>query len=158
MRTVALPLLLLTLVAVASAQTTTYTTTTNGCGAKNIGYCRVPTSSEPSSDVIAVTFDNRSAGGRLQLNYQDGSYVQFRGSYSGFTTVPPGSPKTYYGLGSYSGTVEYDPTGKLPGGTTVSGNLQFYAYWVGTCSGRGCGPVVIGWHYQILSGSTVTQQ
>jgi predicted MFS family arabinose efflux permease len=37
----------------------------------------------------------------------------------------------------------------------VTGSFMFYAYYVSTCSGRACGGT-LGWHYHILTGSTVT--
>ena len=156
MRTVALPLLFLALVCSASAQIT-YTTTANGCGGKNIGYCRIAVASDSASDVVAVTFDNRNLSGRLLLNHADGSYSQYDGRYAGFVPNPDGTYASYYGLGTYSGADTFESNGSSPKGT-VQGQLQFYAYYVGTCAGRGCGPVVIGWHYEILSGSTVTLQ
>ena len=90
MRTVALPLLFLALVCSARAQAT-YTTTANGCGAKNIGYCRVAVASESTSGVVAVTFDNRNLSGRLLLNHADGSYSQYDGKYVGFVSNPDGT-------------------------------------------------------------------
>lgn len=137
-------------------QTTTYTTLQDGCGAKNIGVCRVPVMSDLPSDVTAVTFDNRSNGGSFQLNTAT-SYKLFRGKYTGFNGNPDGSHDPYLGLGTYDGIETLDSTGATPNGT-AHGQLQFRAFWAGQCSGKGCGPVVIGWHYVILSGSTVEVQ
>ena len=137
------------------AQTTTYTTTADGCGGKNIGYCRVAATSDPASSVSAITFDNRSGGGVLYLDRTDNSYLQFKGAYTGFGGNPDGTHNDYDGVGTYDGYATIDSSGASPNGT-AHGQLLFHAYYVGTCSGRGCGPVVVGWHYLIKSGSTVT--
>src|SRR5215468_8343945 len=50
-----------------------------------------------------------------------------------------GTRNSYYGVGSF-----------LSDDGTVGGNFQFYAYYVGSCSGRGCGPVVVSWHFNVL--------
>src|SRR5215468_1286019 len=86
---------------------TTLTTNQNGCGAKNIGYCRVSVDSSPASNFVAVTFDNRSSGGGLQLNRAD-SYILFHGAYSGFDGNPDGSHNAYDGEGTYDGTATLD--------------------------------------------------
>jgi hypothetical protein len=151
MRTVALPLLLLALVAVASAQTTTtYTTTADGCGAKDLRYC-ILNVVDDSGQPFQLTLDHRyNAQGPIDTltvsyPYPGAQIFSVHGVYTLTACTSPA--KTCYSTVSF-----VSDDGK------VAGNFQTYVYWVGTCSGRACGPVVVGWHYRVLVGSTVTQQ
>ena len=65
MRIVALPLLLLALAIVASAQTTTYTTTKDGCGAKNLGYCRLDVTDQLNHPFVAVLDARYASSGQI---------------------------------------------------------------------------------------------
>jgi hypothetical protein len=149
MRTVALPLLLLIMVCSASAQTTTYTATQDGCGAKNLGYCVLHTLNDNGAP-FTVTLDARYAASG-QINTLEIDTVPYsvltrvHGSYSGFTGNPNGTHASYYGVGEF---------GSDDG--TIKGAYQYYAYYVPTCSGRGCAGTVVGWHFKVLAGSTVT--
>ncbi len=142
MRTVALPLLFLALVCSASAQTT-YTTTQDACGGKAVQHCRASVTDQTGQpfDLILDTGVNT-----LQVNYPyPGSMVfSVHGAYTGFVANPDGTRNSFYGQASF----ESDDH-------TSSASFQFAAYYVSTCSGRGCGGT-LGWHYRILMGSTVT--
>jgi hypothetical protein len=152
MRTVALPLLLVALVTVASAQTTTYTTTADGCGGKNLGYCLVAVKDQ-SGSAFLLALDTRYTGSgqinTLSIETSDGTsfILQKHGVYDGFVPNPNGTRQAYYGAGSFTSDDD-----------SVSGAFQFYAYYIATCSGRGCAGAMVGWHYRVLLGSTVTQQ
>lgn len=153
MRIVALPLLLLALAIVASAQTTTYTTTKDGCGAKNLGYCRLDVTDQLNHPFVAVLDARYTASGpinTLSITTPDNAYpylLSVHGAYSGFVPNPNGTRQAYYGAGSF-----------LSDDGTVEGTFQFYAYYIATCSGRACAGTMVGWHYRVLVGSTVTQQ
>ena len=152
MRTVALPLLLVALVTVASAQTTTYTTTTNGCGAKNLGYCRLSItaqSGQPFDLILDARYNAQGPINTLTVNqpYPGPTLFSVHGAFSGFVANPNGTKQAYYGAGSFDSD-----------DGSVAGSFQFYAYYIGSCAGRGCYGVTVGWHYSVLSGSTVTQQ
>ena len=152
MRIVALPLLLLALAIVASAQTTTYTTTKDGCGAKNLGYCTLPVTDQ-NGQALQLTLDARyAASGQINTlsvatPYPGTVVFSVHGAYSGFVPNPNGTRQAYYGAGSF-----------LSDDSTVEGTFQFYAYYIATCSGRACAGTVVGWHYRVLIGSTVTKQ
>jgi hypothetical protein len=129
------------------AQTTTFTTTRDGCGGKALQYCTLPLvdgTGTPEEIVIA----NSAYGARLTI--QQGTYpnqtniVAVQGTYSGFVANPDGTRNSFYGVGAFE-----SDDGK------VTGSFQFYAYYASTCSGRGCGGT-LGWHFRILTGSTVT--
>jgi len=144
MRKIALPLLFLALAITASAQTSSYTTTADGCGGKALQYCTLSTVDQDNTPVTVV-IDNRDNAGNLYI----GAFIsgdQIRGAYSGFVGNPNGTKAAYYGSGSF-----------LSDDERVDGTFLFYAFYVGTCSGRGCGGT-IGWHFKILMGSTVTVQ
>ena len=153
MRIVALPQLLLALTTFASAQTTTYTTTADGCGAKNLGYCRlnvVDQASNPFIVVLDARYNSQGQINTLEVYTPANTYpplLSVHGAYSGFVKNPDGTSHPYYGSGSF-----------LSDDGTVEGTFLFYAYYIGTCSGRGCYGAVVGWHYRVLVGSTVTQQ
>jgi len=141
MRTVALPLLLLVLVCSASAQTT-YTTTQDVCGGKAFQYCQMPVTSNPPSSITTLIMDNRSDAGAMYI----GAFTladQVQGVYSEFVANPDGSHSPFYGSAAFNSN-----------DGTVTGTFLFYAYYVSTCSGRGCGGT-LGWHCRILAGSTV---
>jgi len=131
---------------------TTYTTTADGCGAKNLGYCHLPVMDQ-NGQQFDLTLDHRNtASGPIDTltvsNPWPGAQVfTMHGGYSGFVPNPNGTRNPYYGSGSF-----------LSDDGTCGGNFQFYAYYVGICSGRGCGPVVTGWHFKVLMGSSVTTQ
>ena len=131
-----LPLMFL-LAITASAQTT-YTTTSDGCGAKNLGYCTLPVNGG------TLTLDARVApsGPINKLTLPTG--IQYHGTFSGFNPNPNGTRNPYYDVGSF-----------VSDDHSVVGTFQFYAWYVGTCSGKGCGPVAIGWHFRVLQESTV---
>lgn len=141
---------LLWLLLVSSCLAQTYTTTADGCGAKNLGYCRLPVQDQNSQPFLAVLDARYNAQGQintLQIYTPDNAYpplLSVHGAYSGFVANPNGTHQAYYGGGSF-----------LSDDGTVTGTFPFYAYWVGTCSGRGCAGTVVGWHYRVLMGSTV---
>jgi hypothetical protein len=152
MRLVALPLLLLALVAVASAQTTTYTTTADGCGGKNLGYCLVAVKDQSGNSFLLALDARYTSSGQintLAIETADGTAIAFtvHGTYAGFVANPNGTKQAYYGAGSFDSD-----------DSSVEGSFQFYAYYIASCSGRGCSGTVVGWHYRVLVGSTVTQQ
>ena|SRR5579871_5130049 len=146
------PLLLLLLTtAISAAGQTTYTTTQDGCGGKALQYCTLQATDGNSSDgPFDIIVDNSIYGGRLTI--QQGAYpnqvnlVAVTGTYAGFGGNPDTSRNPFYGVGSFEST-----------DGTVSATFQFSAYYVSTCSGRGCGGA-LGWHYRILAGSTMTRQ
>ena len=147
-----LKLLSLILLAGTALASTTYTTTQTGCGGKNLGYCMLPASSNGVNYLI--TLDTRYTGGgqinRLTISDSANDYppiLQDHGVFAGFVPNPDGTTHPYYGAGSF-----------LSDDGLVSGSFQFYAYYIGTCSGRGCAGTTIGWHYQVLLGSTVTTE
>jgi hypothetical protein len=144
MRTVVSPLLFLALVCSASAQMT-YTTTQDSCGGKALQFCQLPISETPSNGITSFTIDNRNGFGYLYV----GPFLsndQVHGAYSGFVANPDGTRNPFYGAASF-----LSDDGKL------TGSFLFYAYYVSTCSGRGCGGT-LGWHYRILTGSTLNTQ
>jgi hypothetical protein len=154
MRIVALPQLLLVLAAtVAGAQTTTYTTTADGCGAKNLGYCRLNVTDQLNHPFVAVLdarYNSQGPINTLQIYTPDNTYpplLSVHGVYLGFVPNPNGTRQAYYGAGSF-----------LSDDSTVEGTFQFYAYYISTCSGRACAGTMVGWHYRVLIGSTITQQ
>jgi len=133
------------------AQNTTYTSTQDGCGGKALQYCTLPvTDGNPADGPFQIIISNTFYGAKLTI--QQGVYpnqtniVQVTGTYSGFVGNPDGTRNSFYGVGSFESN-----DGK------VSGPFQFFAYYVATCSGRGCGGE-LGWHYRVLRGSTVTTQ
>jgi hypothetical protein len=152
MRIVALPLLLLALAIGASAQTTTYTTTKDGCGAKNLGYCRLDVTDQLNRPFVAVLDALYNSQGPINtltietLPWPGSTVLSAHGTFSGFVPNPNGTRQAYYGAGSF-----------LSDDGTVEGTFQFYAYYIATCSGRACAGTVVGWHYRVLVGSTVTQ-
>jgi|SRR5882762_6495343 len=126
----------------AAAQTTTYTTTETRCGGKATQYCGPIPVLDQSGKVNSITIDNRGGIGNLYV----GDFTaanQISGQYSGFVGNPDGTRTPFYGVASFKSN-----------DGTATGSLQFYAYYVATCSGRACGGT-IGWHYQILLGSVV---
>ncbi len=128
----------------ASAQTTTtYTTTADACWGKANQYCTLPVAETPDNGTTQVIIDSRNNYGYLYI----GAFIvadQVQGAYSGFVANPDGTHSPFNGVASFE---SFDGT--------VSGSFTFYAYYASTCSGRGCGGT-LGWHYHILSGSTVT--
>jgi len=127
----------------ASAQTT-YTTTQDACSGKANQACfNIPVVDQNNfSGVISI--DNRSVqyGGSLYLG--PFGVNGYHGVYAGFVANPDGTKNDFNGIGSF----ESDDT-------SVVGQFQFHAYYVKSCSGRGCGST-LGWHFRILAGSTVT--
>lgn len=143
-----LPLLLL-LATTAGAQTT-YTTTANGCGGKNLGFCMLPATDQNAVHYL-ITLDTRVTGGgpinRLTISDAANDYppiLQDHGVFSGFVGNPNGTHAPYYGSGSF-----------LSDDGKIKATLDFYAYYIATCSGRGCAGATVGWHYQVLMGSSV---
>ena len=153
MRKIALPpLLFVALVCSASAQTT-FTTTYDVCGGKALQFCTLPVSSNLGSSITQIIIDNRASGGNLYL----GAFIlpdQVQGTYSGFVANPDGTRSPFNGVASFESTATtIDSNGNVV--PAVAGTFQFSAYYVSTCSGRGCGGT-LGWHYRILAASTVT--
>jgi hypothetical protein len=147
-----LGLKLLSLIILAgTALASTYTTTANGCGAKNVGYCTLSVVDQ-NNQPFTLTLDLRVNGTgpidtlAVSYPYPGAKLFSVHGTYSGFVANPNGTRQPYYGSGSF-----------VSDDQTVNGTFSFYAYYVGTCSGRGCGGT-LGWHFQILSGSTVTTE
>ncbi len=129
---------------------TTYTTTADGCGAKNLGYCRLSVDDQNGQPFDLVLDTRNTASGPINtvaVNYPwPGSQVfSVHGVYSGFVPNPNGTHTAYYGSGSF-----------LSDDKTAGGNFTFYAYYVASCSGRGCAGTVVGWHYKVLTSSVVT--
>jgi hypothetical protein len=131
------------------AQNSTYTTTQDGCGGKALQYCTLPVS-DGTGTPEQIIIDNSIYGGRLTI--QQGTYptqtnvVAVQGTYTGFVGNPDGTRNSFSGIGAFESN-----------DGTVSGSFQYYAYYASTCSGRGCGGT-LGWHYRVLTGSTVTTQ
>jgi hypothetical protein len=131
---------------------TSYSTTADGCGSKNLGWCQLY-AVDQNGNQFRIVLDNRYTSSGTQINTltvyaADNSSTPLltsHGTFSGFVGNPNGTRSSYYGAGSF-----------LSDDSTVGGNFSFYAYYVATCSGRGCGPVVIGWHFNVLMGSTAT--
>lgn len=147
---VAIPILMLILPALGQ---TTYTTTADGCGAKNLGYCRLFVTDQNSAPFdLILDHRNNSQGPMETLTvnypYPGPNVFTVHGAFSGFVADPTWDRKAHHlGSGSF-----------LSDDQKVSGQFDFEAYYVGTCSGRGCAGTVVGWHYRVLSGSTVTVQ
>ncbi len=140
-----LPLLVLLLSLSVFAQTTTYTVTQNACGMKTNGMCQLSVVNQ-NNNVGYVTIDNRSP---YRIGYLDlGTFGQneYHGSYA-FPGPPSGN-----GTASFYGAATY-----VSDDGSVTGEFQVYAYYVKTCSGRACGGT-LGWHYNILQGSTVSKE
>jgi hypothetical protein len=135
-----LPLILLALVLPALAQTnTTYTVTQNSCGAKNLGFCSMPVVDQ-DNNMSTIVIDNRNNAQYLYL----GAFSLDSTRYHGTLTLPTGQTRdSFYGTASF-----------VSDDGTVTGNFTVYAFYQGSCSGRGCGGN-IGWHYIVQSGSTV---
>jgi hypothetical protein len=153
MKRVALPLLLLLVAFITPAQTSssiTYTITQTGCGGTAGMYCRLPVTALPDDGAQSMIIDNRapSRTGYFDINYPT-FFTEFHGAYAGFVGNPDGTKNSFYGIASYEGTAT-DGSGRK-----ATGSITFFAYYVKTCSGRGCGGE-IGWHYQIMSGSNFT--
>jgi hypothetical protein len=138
-----LPLMLASVVgAVAQTANTTYTVTADSCGGKALQYCTLPVGASPNDGTPQLVIDNTVYGGSLyfsQFNVLD----RIQGTYSGFVGNPDGTRNPFYGIASFESS-----DGR------VVGTFNFYAYYVSTCSGRGCGGE-LGWHYRILQNSTV---
>jgi len=138
---------------VAGAQTTTYTTTADGCGAKNLGYCRLNVTDQLNHPFVAVLDARYNSQGQINtltietLPWPGSTVLSVHGKFSGFVPNPNGTRQAYYGAGSF-----------LSDDSTVEGTFQFYAYYIATCSGRACAGTMVGWHYRVLTGSTVMQQ
>lgn len=155
MKITALPAVLFSVLFLAGVSTaTTYTTTADGCGAKNLGYCRLNVIDQ-ASNPFAIVLDTRYTSTVGQLNtlsvYDTANtyppLLSVHGAYSGFFGNPNGTHNPYYGAGAF-----------LSDDGTVQGTFLFYAYYVKFCSGRGCGGGVVGWHFRVLVGSTVINQ
>jgi hypothetical protein len=127
----------------ASGQTV-YTTTQDACSGTAHQACyNIPVVDQNNMPGF-ISMDNRSVN--LQYNFYLGAYANngIHGTYDGFVGNPDGTRNDFNGVASFvsdSGTVE--------------AQLQFHAYYVKTCSGRGCGGT-LGWHFRLLAGSTVT--
>lgn len=128
--------------ALAQTANTTYTVSADSCGGKALQYCTLPITASPNDGTTQLVIDNTIYGASLyfgQFTVTD----RVQGTYSGFVSNPDGSRNPFYGAASFESS----------DGRVVA-TLNFYAYYVSTCSGRGCGGV-LGWHYRILQGSTV---
>lgn len=130
----------------------TYTTSADGCGGKNLGYCTLPASSYAGNYKLVLDARNNSQGpiNTLTITTPDfpaTTLLTVHGTYAGFVANPDGTHNAYYSSGSFTSD-----------DNTVNGQFTFYAYYVATCSGRGCAGTVVGWHFRVTSGSTVTVQ
>ena len=104
----------------------------------------------PFVAVLDARYNSQGQINTLQVYTPDNTYpplLSVHGVYSGFVPNPNATHQAYYGAGSF-----------LSDDGTVEGSFQFYAYYVATCPGRACAGTVVGWHYRVLIGSTVTQQ
>lgn len=140
-----LPLLVLLLSLSVFAQTTTYTVTQNACGMKTNGMCQLSVVNQ-NNNVGYVTIDNRSPYRIGYLDLGTFGHNEYHGSYA-FPGPPSGN-----GTASFYGAATY-----VSDDGSVTGEFQVYAYYVKTCSGRACGGT-LGWHYNILQGSTVSKE
>jgi len=139
----ALPIIL-ALAGSAFAQTTTLTTVQDACNGKVNQFCTLQVSANPDNGVTQLVIDNRNNFGNLYLGAWPNNQVH--GAYSGFVSNPDGTRNDFYGTGSF-----------VSDDGTVNGTFNYRAHYVSTCSGRGCGGT-LGWHYLILTGSTVEVQ
>jgi len=122
---------------------TTYTVTADSCNGKVNMYCTLPTVDE-NGNVGTATIDNRNDYGNL---YPQGwGTDRVHGTYSGFVSNPNGTRTDFFGTGSF-----------VSDDGMVVGTFNYKAHYVGSCSGRGCGGT-LGWHYLILTGSTIEVQ
>jgi hypothetical protein len=128
-------LLLLLCGTLAAQTTTTYTLTQNSCAGTANQYCLLPT------DGGTFTMDNRAPSRLGYLEFPNGTWIH--GAYSGLVSNPDGTRNPFYGTAHY-----------LSDNGTVTATLNFYAHYVSTCSGRGCGGT-LGWHYTFLTGSVI---
>lgn len=148
MKKVAVAVLLL-LVSAMAAQTATYTTTQDACGGKANQACyNIPTIDQ---NAVAgfISIDNRTGTTvPIQFNFYLGQYGTngMHGTYAGFVANPNESKDPFDGMAMF-----------VSDDGRVHAQLQFHAYFIKTCSGRGCGGT-LGWHYRILMGSQVIAQ
>lgn len=152
MKKTALSLFCLLIASFAAAQTT-YTTTSDACNGKANMYCTLPVADQNGTPSM-VTIDNRNNFGNLYPNGWGSASVH--GTYSGFISNPDGTRNDFYWTGYFAS----DATIVDSDGVTVpkvAGTFNYKAHYVGSCSGRGCGGT-LGWHYSILTGSTVEVQ
>jgi len=121
------------------AQTTTYTTIHDACGGKSGQMCQIPV--VDSNNVGGfITIDNRAPSRTGYLDLGPFGVNEYHGAYH-YPTQAAHTP--YYGVATY-----------VSDDQTVVGHFNVYAWYVSTCSGRGCGGT-LGWHYRILGGSKV---
>jgi len=142
MRTITTTLLFL-LMSLASFGQTTYTTTQDSCGGKTSMLCWL-NAVDQNGNVVQITIDNRLPyrQGYLGITPSGGSTTWYHGGYS--FPQPSSGTDPFYGVATYASDAGL-----------VNGNFVVYAYYVKTCSGRGCG-ATLGWHYVVKMGSTVT--
>jgi len=125
----------------ALAQTsTTYTVAPDGGGAKANGFFTL-TVKDQNGNATNIELDNRSPYRTGYLDIGPLGQLEYHGVYS-FPMQDSHSP--FYGVATY-----------VSDDGTVTGEFQVYAYYVSVCSGRGCGGT-LGWHYRVLTGSTIT--
>jgi hypothetical protein len=145
MKALALPLILLLFSAFAAGQTATFTTSNDTNCQKDTLWCIDYTNPDGY-----INPDNRGDHGNLTISSSEFTGTAYSGTYSGFTANPNGTRAQFDGVGSYTGA------GAVNGVSfQLNGTFPYHAYYVGTCSGRGCGGT-LGWHYILKAGSTVT--
>lgn len=125
----------------ATAQTT-YTTTQDACGGKAVQYCGPVAVVDDNGNSNTITIDNRNSFGYLYVGD-----VITGARYIGVYSYPTQTAHTpFYGVATYESN-----------DGVASAQFNVYAFFVSSCSGRGCGGT-LGWHYKILMGSTITVQ
>ncbi len=131
---------------------TTYTVTQNSCGNKNLGYCSLPVTDDNNVPYLIVVDHRSNSQGpidTLSIETPIFPYTTLytsHAAFAGFVTAPPSTTDVFGVL-----TVDTDDG-------QVHAGLEYRAHYVFTCSGRGCAGPVIGWHYFVQSGSTITKQ
>jgi hypothetical protein len=132
---------------------TTYTTTQDGCGGHLFQSCFLTADSGGQPFQILYMNSSFSTGPQASITIDTlpfpGTLVvpQTFGQVSGFTPNPDGTRNPYNGTATFESN---------DGSMTAS--FDFYAYYVSRCGGGRGGCSVIGWHYRVLAGSTVTVQ
>jgi hypothetical protein len=138
---------LLFLLSMSAFAQTTYTTTADGCTAKaSFENCTLPVIDQ-NHVASYVAVDTRGSYPNGTMYIGGWGLDPHSGVFAGLNGNPNGTHNAFYGAGSFESTDEL-----------VSADLQFYAYYVASCSGRGCSGTQIGWHFRFLAGSTIAVQ
>jgi hypothetical protein len=154
--------LVMLLMPLAVSAQNTYTTTADGCGGKNLGYCLLPVNDQGGNPFQLVLDHRNNSQGPIDTmtvqapDYPHAQMLSVHGAYAGFVG-PTDNHTPFFSSGSFAS----DATTVDSNGNTipqVQGQFNYYAYYVPSCSGRGCGGTVIGWHFKVLTGSTVAVQ